>query len=119
MIHRSAIENGIATIRHVEGIDIAPGAEVSFAPGGTHVMLMGLKKPLKQGEHFTLTLTLERAGDMKVDVPVAGVAGGAPEESPTRLTTPCCFGSKPTETALTSGATPPDHSFAMDRIEAG
>jgi copper(I)-binding protein len=43
------------------------------------VMLMGLKKPLKQGEHFTLTLTLERAGDMKVDVPVAGVAASAPE----------------------------------------
>ena len=79
MIHRSAVENGIATMRHVEGIDIAPGAEVSFAPGRTHVMLMGLKKPLKQGEHFTLTLTLERAGDMKVDVPVAGVAASAPE----------------------------------------
>jgi copper(I)-binding protein len=78
MIHESAIENGVATMRHLDAVEIAPGAEVSFAPGGTHLMLMGLKKPLRQGEHFTIRLTLERAGVIVVDVPVAGVAASAP-----------------------------------------
>jgi copper(I)-binding protein len=78
MFHETAIENGIATMRHVESVEIAPGAAVSFAPGGTHVMLMGLRKPLKRGEHFILTLKLERAGNIAIDVPVAGVAASAP-----------------------------------------
>jgi periplasmic copper chaperone A len=78
MLHESAISNGIATMRMVEIVELASGAELSFAPGGSHVMLVGLKRPLKQGEHFTLTLKLERAGDIAVDVPVAGVAASTP-----------------------------------------
>ena len=43
-------------------------------------MLVGLKKPLKEGDHFILTLKLERAGDVAIDVPVGGVAASAPPQ---------------------------------------
>jgi len=80
MIHENRIENGVATMRPVESIDLAPGAEVSFSAGGSHVMLVGLRKPLKQGDRFTLTLKLERAGDIAIDIPIAGVAASAPPQ---------------------------------------
>ena len=78
MIHETAVENGVATMRHVEKLDIAPGEEASFAPGGMHIMLMGLKKPLRRGDRISATLTFQNAGDVRVDVPVAGVAATAP-----------------------------------------
>jgi copper(I)-binding protein len=43
------------------------------------VMLTGLKAPLKKGEHISLTLTFEKAGAVKVDVPVGAVAAIAPQ----------------------------------------
>jgi copper(I)-binding protein len=78
MIHESVMENGVATMREVGEVEIAPGDQLRFEPGNHHVMLVGLKKPLKEGEHFVLTLRLERAGEIVVDVPVGGVAASAP-----------------------------------------
>ena len=43
---------------------------LALAPGGLHIMLVGLAQPLKAGEHFPLTLTFEKAGAVTVDVPV-------------------------------------------------
>jgi len=40
--------------------------QVAFDPGGMHIMLVGLKQPLKEGQTFPLTLTFRKAG--KVDV---------------------------------------------------
>jgi copper(I)-binding protein len=66
-------------MRHLEALPIPAKESVTLSPEKTHVMLMGLKAPLKKGEHISLTLTFEKAGDVKVDVPVAGVAANAPE----------------------------------------
>jgi copper(I)-binding protein len=60
--------SGMMEMRKVEKIAIPAGKTVSLAPGGYHVMLLGLPKPLVAGQKFTLTLTFEKAG--KVDVPV-------------------------------------------------
>lgn len=78
MIHETAIENGVATMRHVEELDIAPGEEASFTPGGMHVMLIGLKKPLRRGDRLSLTMSFRSAGEIRVDVPVVGVAATVP-----------------------------------------
>jgi copper(I)-binding protein len=78
MIHETAVENGVATMRHVEKLEIAPGQEASFAPGGMHVMLMGLKAPLRRGDLIRATLSFQNAGDVRVDVPVAGIGATAP-----------------------------------------
>jgi periplasmic copper chaperone A len=78
MIHETAVENGVATMRHVEKLEIAPGQEASFAPGGMHVMLMGLKAPLRRGDLIRATLSFQNAGDVRVNVPVAGIGATAP-----------------------------------------
>ena len=70
MVHESYIEDDKISMRHVGKVDIAQGQHVEFKPGGYHIMLMGLKKPLSLGTQFTLTLTFEHAGEIEVKVPV-------------------------------------------------
>jgi copper(I)-binding protein len=54
----------------VESIAINGGSTFEFAPGGYHVMLFDLVKPLVKGDTFTVTLTFEKAGTIDLDVPV-------------------------------------------------
>lgn len=67
-LHTHMVEGGVAKMRPVEAIEVNPGAPAILEPGGLHVMLMGLKAPLKEGEMFPLTLTFEHAGTVTVDV---------------------------------------------------
>jgi copper(I)-binding protein len=78
MLHENVEENGVVSMRHVMELPIAPNETVSLSPKKLHVMLMGLKAPLKKGEHISLTLTFEKAGEVKVDVPVGDVAAERP-----------------------------------------
>jgi copper(I)-binding protein len=77
-VHTTSIENGVARMRPVEGLEIKPGETVELSPGGTHVMFMGLKAPLKQGQRVHGTLVFEKAGKIEVDFAVQGVGAGAP-----------------------------------------
>lgn len=61
---------GAMTMQEVASIPLGAGETVSFAPGGLHVMLMGLVDPLEVGDEFDVTLTLENAGDVVVTVEV-------------------------------------------------
>jgi len=76
-LHRHVMEDGIARMRPVEAIEIAPGAPAVLEPGGLHVMLMGLEEKLEVGATVPLTLTFERAGSVELEVPVRGMSGGA------------------------------------------
>lgn len=78
MLHENIEENGVVSMRHVEAITIAPKETVTLGPKKMHVMLMGLKAPLKKGEHLAVTLTFEKAGVVTIDVPVGGVAADGP-----------------------------------------
>ena len=69
-VHETAVTDSVMTMRHVEAIAIPAGGKVELAPGGLHVMLMKLAAPLKEGTHFPLTLTFEKAGTVQIDVPV-------------------------------------------------
>jgi len=77
-VHESKMENGVMTMRPLGPLTIAPGKRVVLKPGGDHIMLMGLKKPLKPGDSFPLTLTFEKSGAITVMVPVekAGAMAG-------------------------------------------
>jgi copper(I)-binding protein len=68
--------NGVARMRQVPAIPIAADAPAVLAPGGFHVMLMGLAAPLAEGDTIELTLTFETSGSVTVAVPVR--AAGAP-----------------------------------------
>ncbi|MCF3630441.1 copper chaperone PCu(A)C [Thalassospiraceae bacterium LMO-SO8] len=69
-LHRHVMENGVAKMRPVDSVAVAPGQPAVFQPGGYHVMIMGLKGPLNEGDSFPLTLTFEKAGNVTVNVMV-------------------------------------------------
>lgn len=60
------------TMRPVDSIELPPGEPVEFKPGGYHIMLIGLKKPLEPGAHVGVTLFLEKAGKLKATATVRG-----------------------------------------------
>jgi periplasmic copper chaperone A len=70
MLHQTTTDSGGMTMSPVGGVDLKAGVPFSLAPGSHHVMLMGLVKPLKAGDTFTLTITLQKAGTISVAVPV-------------------------------------------------
>ena len=65
---------GGMTMVPVDSVDIPAGEAVVFEPGGKHIMLMELAKPLEKGATFELTLTFKNAGDKVVTVTVADEA---------------------------------------------
>jgi copper(I)-binding protein len=79
-LHTHLMEGDIMRMREVPSIDVPAGGSVSMQPGGLHVMLMGLKQPLRQGEVFPLTLTFANAGPITVEIPVKGVSEMPPPE---------------------------------------
>jgi copper(I)-binding protein len=64
------MEDGVMKMRPVEAIEVAPGEPTVLGPGGLHIMMMGLKAPLVEGERFPVTLVFERAGEATVHVVV-------------------------------------------------
>jgi periplasmic copper chaperone A len=60
-IHNMTMTNGVMKMFQVDGLDIPAGKTVKLAPGGYHVMMMGLKQQMKTGERVPLKLTFERA----------------------------------------------------------
>ncbi|HEY0269295.1 MAG TPA: copper chaperone PCu(A)C [Methyloradius sp.] len=55
-IHSMTMDNGVMKMRELESLAIPAGKMINLSPGGMHLMLIGLKKPLKTGEQLTLTL---------------------------------------------------------------
>lgn len=58
-----------------DGIAIPAGATVTLKPKGLHIMFMGLKQQVVEGEEFSGTLTFEKAGTVSVDYEVAAPGG--------------------------------------------
>ncbi|HET9268081.1 MAG TPA: copper chaperone PCu(A)C [Vicinamibacterales bacterium] len=69
-VHRTEVQGGIARMREVAVLHVDAGQELRFEPNGMHVMLMGLRKPLVEGQSFELDLVFEVAGARKVKVVV-------------------------------------------------
>ncbi|MET2830224.1 copper chaperone PCu(A)C [Mesorhizobium shangrilense] len=73
-LHEMSVKDGVMTMRPVaEGLEIPAGGKVALAPGGYHLMFIGLKRQPKQGEKFSATLTFEKAGAVTVDFAVEGM----------------------------------------------
>jgi periplasmic copper chaperone A len=58
-IHEMAMDGNVMKMRAIPGLELPAGKAVDLKPGGYHVMLMGLKQPLKDGETVPLTLVVE------------------------------------------------------------
>ncbi len=72
-LHNHVNKDGVMQMRQVDAIAVPAGSMAELKPGGLHVMLMGLKAPLKEGESFPLTLTFEQAGSTTVQVKIEAV----------------------------------------------
>ncbi|MEK7245054.1 MAG: copper chaperone PCu(A)C [Pseudomonadota bacterium] len=77
-LHTHIREGDVMRMRKIEAIEIPAHAAVNLAPGGLHVMLMGLHQPLKTGDTFAVTLAFEKAGAIAVQVPVKEMGAGTP-----------------------------------------
>jgi len=73
-LHESVEKDGVATMKPVEALEIPAGGTVELKPGGTHIMLTGLKAPLKKGGMIVLELKFEQAGTVQVMAHVGEVA---------------------------------------------
>lgn len=73
-LHNHVNEGGVMKMRQVEKIDLPAGKTVALKPGSFHVMLIGLKKPLKAGESVDLTLTFEDGTTLATSAPVKEVS---------------------------------------------
>ncbi len=69
-LHSMRMEGDVMRMRAVEHIDVPAGQTVALAPGGFHLMLMGLNEPLKPGMRVPLLLRFEKAGDVPVQAEV-------------------------------------------------
>lgn len=77
-VHNSRMEGGVMRMRAAGPLPVAAGGRIAMKPGGLHVMLMGLKAPLRPGSRLPLTLRFERAGNVQVSLPVLPPGSSGP-----------------------------------------
>ena len=76
-LHEMKMEGDVMTMAEVPGgIVIPPGATVELKPKSLHIMFMGLKAPVKEGEVIAGTLTFEKAGTTDVQYEVMAPNAG-------------------------------------------
>jgi copper(I)-binding protein len=76
-LHKSEVVNGVMKMFPAAPLDIPAHGMLEMKPGGYHIMLLGLKGPLKKGVTIDVILIFERNGELAVKVPVGDVAASA------------------------------------------
>ncbi|WP_309629644.1 copper chaperone PCu(A)C [Brevundimonas sp.] len=70
-IHEMRMESNMMMMRELEaGLPLPAGQAVALAPGGNHIMLMGVTEPLKTGDTVPLTLTFATAAPVEITATV-------------------------------------------------
>lgn len=83
-IHEMKMDGGVMKMRPLpNGVEIKPGQTAKLNPEGNHLMLMGLKAPLKQGETIKGRLTFEKAGAVDVEFKVNSIAARSADSAAT------------------------------------
>lgn len=75
MVHQNELVDGVARMRMAGEINIPSGQRIEMVPGGTHIMLEGLRAPLRTGDQFDLVLKFRKSGDKRVQVDVVKAEG--------------------------------------------
>lgn len=79
-IHRITREGDIMNMSPVQALEIMPHAQAVFAPGGLHIMLLGLKKPLQKGQQLPLKLRFSDDRMIEVMAPIKGPGAKTADE---------------------------------------
>ncbi len=76
-LHESSMNaEGVMTMRPLEnGLEIKPGETVELKPAGTHIMILGVKEPLKDGQTIPVKLNFKTAGTIEVPFAVKALGG--------------------------------------------
>ena len=77
-LHSMIHDGDIMRMREMDAIAVPANGAVTLAPGGQHIMLIGLTRPLAVGERVPLTLVFERAGAVTVELAVQPAGARAP-----------------------------------------
>lgn len=78
-VHDMTMDGTIMRMREVTGgLALPPGQAVALQPSGYHIMLTGLKAPLKRGETVQLHLIFAKSPPLDISAPVAGIGASAP-----------------------------------------
>ncbi|RXZ64184.1 copper chaperone PCu(A)C [Pelagerythrobacter rhizovicinus] len=81
-VHTVDMTDGVMRMRQLaEGLEIPAGGTVTLAPGGYHIMLMDLQRPLTRGDAVPLTLEFEKAGRIEVNLAVQPIGAAGPGEA--------------------------------------
>ena len=80
-MHVTTREGDVMKMREVTSFEIPAGGTFELKPGGAHLMLMSLRKPLQKGDRVPLTLKLESGGVLEVELPVAAMGARGPGHS--------------------------------------
>lgn len=82
MLHSTMTQEGVVRMRHLQGgLEIPSKTAVELSPGRTHVMLTGLKAPLRRGEKVKLQLQFERSGRKQAVIKVLDPLSAGRQES--------------------------------------
>jgi copper(I)-binding protein len=68
-VHQMSHEGGVMRMRRLESLDLPAGKTVTLEPGGYHLMLLDILRPLKAGDRVSVTLVLDEGGK-RVELPV-------------------------------------------------
>jgi copper(I)-binding protein len=77
-MHVTTREGDVMKMRQVESFEIPAGGSFELKPGGAHLMLMGLQRPLAKGERIPLTLKLQSGDTLEVELDVAELGARSP-----------------------------------------
>jgi periplasmic copper chaperone A len=77
-MHVTQREGEVMKMRQVQAFEIPARERYALRPGGSHLMLVELTQPLKQGERFTLRLRFERAGELEIELEVQEIGSRHP-----------------------------------------
>lgn len=79
-LHGHTHDNGIMRMRRVDSVAVPARGEVALAPGGLHLMLIDVRKPLVEKQQVAFTLVFGDGTEVKAQVPVVSVMNEKPAD---------------------------------------
>ncbi len=75
-IHVHRVNGGVMRMEQLHRVEVAAGGQLQFRPGGLHLMLINLKRPLRAGDTVAVTLLDEKGGTYPLRLPVVDMRAG-------------------------------------------
>ena len=72
-IHESRQVDGMWRMRRLEGLALPAGGSVTLAPGGAHLMLFGMKSPVREGDRLDVTLQFDNGETLDAEIVVKAI----------------------------------------------